>query len=126
MNDSLLIRQIRPKRPETTAFKIRQIRIVGESFALETDVAVSSVMVAVLNPTDAIFGDVPQVKGKNAQFGLLAQVNPLVVDEGRAGVGLPNQNERKQRHAVGTQTWDTDDESTVYGQGCNGLLVVGG
>ena len=60
-------------------------------------------MVAVLEPANQILKNVPNVEGKNAQFGLLPQVNPLMVKQGRAGVRLPHQNERKQRHTIGAQ-----------------------
>ena len=69
---SLHILQILPERPESSAFEIGQIIVVGEGFTLETDVPVSSIPVAVLNPTDAVFNDVPQVKRQNTQFSLLA------------------------------------------------------
>lgn len=74
-------------------------------------------MVAVLNPAKAVLDDIPEVKQEDAQFNLLTQVNPFVVDQRSAGIGLPYQDKRKQRHAVGTQGWNTNNESMVCCQG---------
>ncbi len=64
--------------------------VVSEGFPLEAYVSVRGVMIAVLNQPNQVFDSVPHIEGNNAQFGLLTQVNMLVVKQGRAGVWLPH------------------------------------
>lgn len=108
-----------PERKPPSFYQVVRISFVGEGFALKANIAVSRVMTGVLKPADKVFHDVPDVKRQDAQFGLLTQVNPFVVQQGRAGVGASDQNERKQGHTVGAELGKVDNVP-VFGHGKTG------
>jgi len=118
MNDELFCRiihhssfnSVSPKSPERSIFKIGQILLVVEGFAFKTYVAVSFVMITVLEPANQILDSIPEIEWQNAQFGLLPQMNSLVVEQGRNRVRFSHQNERKQRHTVGAKGRNVDDK----------------
>ena len=73
------------------------------SFPLKTDVSVSCVPVAVLKEPEKIFQTIPNVKGQDKHFGLLAKVNALMVDDSvLLQPFIPQDNERVQRDACKT------------------------
>lgn len=87
---SFIILNVLPEFPERAAFEIGQILVVGEGFALEANISVRGVMIAVLNQPNQVFDTIPHIERNNAQFGLLTQVNTLVVEQGKAGVRVPH------------------------------------
>jgi len=62
-----------------------------------------------LDSADNVFNTVPDVEGQNTQFGLLPQMDALMVKQHRAGLGLAHQNERKQGHPVGIKPRKLND-----------------
>lgn len=52
-----------PKKiPKGPFFEIREVSVVGKGFALEADIAVGFVMVAVVKPSDKVLQQIPQVE----------------------------------------------------------------
>ena len=72
-------------------------------------------MMPVLNSTDQVFNDIPEVKQDNPQFELLPQMNTFVVEQGRAGMRMPDQNKREQSHAIRPQRSNMNDEHRTNG-----------
>lgn len=60
-------------------------------------------MIAVLEATDEVFNDVPDIKRQNTQFKLLPKVDAFVINQNGTRIGLPNQNKGKQGHAINPQ-----------------------
>lgn len=90
--------------------EVGQVLVVCEGFPLKADMSVSLIMIPVLHPPNQVFDDIPEVKRKNPQFKLLPEVNTFVVEQGRAGVPMPDKNKGEQRHAIRPQRSNMNNE----------------
>ena len=86
--------------------------LVTEGLPLKTNVPVGRIMIPVLKPPDQVLDTVPEVKRQNPQLTLLLQMNSFVVEQNRAGVGMPDQNEREQSHPIRAQRSNMNDKHT--------------